>query len=374
MKKNFKNIILFLIMSLLLTIVAGCGKKVSENASAGKAESDNITIKDSTGKEIKLNLPINKVISLNRQTSEALKIIGAGDKVIATGDTTVKNNPYLGFDNLPDLGETSKINIEEIIKLKPEIVFAHTNRIKDVLEEKLEPIGIKVIRIDNYLPEKMDEEMRLLGQIFNKKDRVEEYIKWKSDLEKLVADRVKAIPEKDKKKVMALSLGFLNSNGGFRVFPSKAKDNKPGVGEGYATMLAGGVDAAEDLEWNPAEASTTILVDKEYVLKKNPPVLTLHGTWLGGYNEQDINKFKEVIDNIMKKTDTPKLDAGKNKEMYIFHTDMLGANKRCLGILQLAKYLYPEQFKDIDTEKYAKEYFKKWLDTEYKGIWFYSVK
>ena len=39
------------------------------------------------------------------------------DKVIATGDTTIENNPYLGFGELPDMGETSELNIEAIIGL-----------------------------------------------------------------------------------------------------------------------------------------------------------------------------------------------------------------------------------------------------------------
>ncbi|MBU5483929.1 ABC transporter substrate-binding protein [Clostridium sp. MSJ-11] len=371
MKNKTRKFIVSLLSFILLISFTACskGEKVEDKGNSNKV----ITIKDSTGKDIEIKLPVERVVSLNRQTSEALKILEVDDKVVGTGDTTVKNNPYLGFDNVPDLGKTDKVNIEEIIKLKPEIVFAHTNRNKDVLEEKLEPVGIKVVRIDNYLPEKMNDEMKLLGQIFSKEDRVKEFLDWKKNLESLVEERVKGIEDKDKKSVLALSVGFLNSDGGYRVFPSKSKDGKPGVGEGYATILAGGKDAG-DLEWNPSEKSTTILVNDEYVLKNNPEVVTLHGTWLGGYNEENKKAFEDVLNNIKKMSSLEKLDAGKNDEVYIFHTDMLGANKRPIGVLQLAKYLYPEKFKDVEPEQYAKEYFNKWLGTEYKGIWFYSAK
>lgn len=374
MKKHKKLSSLFLIFVLSVTFLYGCGKNGdSKPAGNNSKEETKLSIKDSTGKDIEINLPVNKVVTLNRQTSEALKVLGVGDKVVATGDNTVKYNPYLGFNNLPDLG-VDKINIEEVLSLKPDIVFAHTNRNTEVLEEKLEPAGIKVVRIDNYLPEKMDEEMRLLGKIFNKSDRAEGYIKWKNDLEKLTTDKIKDIPDSQKKSVMALSSGALNSKNTFNIFPSKSQGGKPGVGEGYATILAGGKDAAGELEWDPTKKSTTVNVDSEYVISKNPQVITLNGTWLGGYNETDPAKFKEVVKNIMKNETVTKLDAAKNKEIYIFHTDMLGANKRAIGLLQLSKYLYPEKFKDVDTEKYAKEYFQKWLDTDYKGIWFYSVK
>jgi iron complex transport system substrate-binding protein len=216
--------------------------------------------------------------------------------------------------------------------------------------------------------------MRLLGKIFNQSDKAEEFLQWKQSIEKLLADRVAGIKEEEKKSVLALSAGFLNSNGGYRIFPSKSLGGKPGVGEGYATILAGGKDAADDLEWNPAEASTTIMVDEEYVLKRNPDVITLHGTWLGGYKTEDTKPFEEALDHIMKSTSVSKLKAGQNREIYFFYTNFVGSDKRYIGTLQLAKYLYPDRFQDIDPEKYAKEYYEKWLGVPYKGIWTYSYK
>ena len=55
------------------------------------------------------------------------------------------------------MGETSELNIEAIIGLAPDAVLVHTNRATEVLEEKLNPLGIPVIRIDNYQPEKYDD-------------------------------------------------------------------------------------------------------------------------------------------------------------------------------------------------------------------------
>ena len=42
--------------------------------------------------------------------------------------------------------------------------------------------------------------------------------------------------------------------------------------------------------------------------------------------------------------------------------------------MQLCKYLYPEEFSDIDVEEYSKEYFENLLEAEYKGIWYYAAK
>ena len=103
-------------------------------------------------------------------------------------------------------------------------------------------------------------------------------------------------------------------------------------------------------------------------------MLTLHGTWLGGYDCEDETEFRDVIDLIYEISSISQMDAGKNREVYIFHTDFLGASKRHIGVMQLCKYLYPEKFADLDVEGYAREYFENWLGTEYKGIWYYAAE
>lgn len=389
-----KQMVLYLLFILVL-VMAGCGgvapaNEKNEVQRTGVAEKNEayigrhdvestdekqtITVTDSNGTEITLNLPIQKVVVINRNTAEAMRLLGLQDKIVATGDNTIQNNPYLGFDDKPDVGKTGEVNIELILSLEPDVVFTFTNRPDHVLEEKLEPAGIKVVRINNYLPEQMDQELRLLGKIFGVEERAEQFLDWKNSIEQLLADRVMHINESDKKSVMALSVGFLNSNGGYRVFPSQSLNGEPGVGEGYATILAGGKDAAADIKWDPTNSSTTILVDEEYVLEKNPEVLTLHGTWLGGYSTEDERPFKEVYDNIMNNSSVSQLNAGKTQDIYIFHTNMIGSDKRYIGTLQLAKYLYPDLFDDIDPEKYAKQYFETWLGVEYQGVWWFSAK
>lgn len=394
MKKGKKLTALLLSTVILLGVLAGCTQtpaqstgsesssssssqaQSSESASseAPVAEKYPLTFKDSLGTEFTLEAPLKSIVVLNRQTAEAIKILGAEDKVIATGDTTIENNSYLGYNELPDMGETSELNIEAIIGLKPDAVFIHTNRANDVLEEKLNPLGIKVIRIDNYQPERYEEELTKLGLILDKEERAAEFLAYRSSVENIVADRIKDLPEADRKKVMALSVGFINSNGGYRVFPAMANNGEMGVGEGYATILAGGIDATPEIQWDPAQGDTTIQVEEEYALSANPDIITLHGTWLGGYNCTDINDFKTVVDNIYEISSINKMKAGETKDVYVFHTDMLGAGKRHIGLLQLAKYLYPDRFSDIDVQSYATEYFKTWLGTPYQGIWFYSAK
>ena len=361
-----KTLSMLMAMVLVFSMVFAVG-------GAAKAEDYSLTFTDSCGTEFTLDKPLERIIVLNRQTAEAIKILGADDLVIATGDTTVDNNPYLGYNDLPDMGKTGELNIEAILELNPDAVFVHTNRAAEI-EQQLEPAGIKVIRIDNYQPERFDEEMLLLGKILGKEERANEFLDYVHAVEELVSERIATLAEEDKPTVMALSVGFINSNGGYRIFPCYSTDGTMGVGEGYSTILAGGRDASPDIRYDPAESGTTVLVDEEYALSCNPDVITLHGTWLGGYNCTDEADFQNVIDNIYAISSISQMKAGENKQVYVFHTDFLGAAKRHIGVLQLCKYLHPDLFEDIDTEAYAKEYFEKWLGTEFQGIWFYAAK
>jgi len=380
-KRSLNNLTFFLV---LVVLAAGCSTGTGNDSpmtternlqsnSPAQAEQSNYTFTDTSGKQITLDIPIQTAIIINRNTAEAIKLLGADDRVAATGDATIKNNPYLGFQSLPDVGETGQLNLETILSLKPQAVFTYTNRPDRKLEEKLEPAGIKVVRMNNYLPDQTDSEWELLGKLFGKEERAAQFLEWKHGIERISAERIQSIGENDKKSVMALSAGFLNSDGGYRIFPSQSLGGKPGVGEGFATILAGGKDAA-DLQWNPAEASTTIMVDEEYVLTRNPDVITLHGTWLGGYEAADVQPLEDAFANMLSISSLNRLKAGKNRDVYFFHTNFIGSDKRYIGVLQLAKWLYPDRFADVDPEAYAREYFEKWLGVPYQGIWYHSFK
>ncbi len=143
---------------------------------------------------------------------------------------------------MPDVGKTDELNIESILELKPEVVFTFTNRPDNTLEEKLEPAGIKVVRLNNYLADQMDEELRILAKIFGEEQRAEDYLTWKQSIEQILEERTKDIPEEQKKTVLALSAGALNTNGKYNIYPTSTLDGQAGPGEGYASILAGGID------------------------------------------------------------------------------------------------------------------------------------
>ncbi|MCS6826642.1 MAG: ABC transporter substrate-binding protein [Caldilinea sp.] len=370
---------LFLALLILSACIAPIAQPPAAPASMGNGTSaetgaDVIQVVDSTGRAFTIQRPVNRVVSLNRQISEALTLIGAHERVVGTGDTTIENNPFLPFTDLPDVGATGEVNLELLLSLQPEIVFAYTNRDVQILEEKLEPAGIQVIRVDYYRPDRQKDELRLIAKIMGVEENAERFIAWQESLETLREERLAGLTDEDRRTVIALSVGFLNSQGGYRVFPSRSADGSMGPGEGYATILAGGIDAAADIVWPPEQSGTTVLVEPEYVLQRNPEVVTLHGTWLGGYKAEDDSQFREVMTNILNTTSLPQIQAVNTGDVYIFHTDFLGAARNFIGVLQLAKDLYPDRFADIDVDAHHRRYFEEWLKAPFAGVWHFSLK
>ena len=384
--KNYLKILVvgFLLMCLLVgcsnsedTTEANANEKSTETSQSSKAveeDANEITFTDTTGKEITLSLPVTKAVVINRNTAEAITLLGAQEAIIATGDNTIKNNGYLGLNDFPDVGKTDELNIESILELKPEVVFTFTNRPDNTLEEKLEPAGIKVVRLNNYLADQMDEELRILAKIFGKEQRAEDYLTWKQSIEQMLEERTKDIPEEQKKTVLALSAGALNTNGKYNIYPTSTLDGQAGPGEGYATILAGGTDPTPEILWDATKSSTTVNVEEEFVLTANPDVITLHGNFFGGYDAQDETSFTEVLNNVITNTAVSQMTAGKNKDVYMFYTNFFGSDKGYIGRLQLGKYLYPENFEDIVVEDYINEYFENWLGVPASGVWFYGAK
>ncbi|WP_168582788.1 ABC transporter substrate-binding protein [Gephyromycinifex aptenodytis] len=348
----------------------GSSQPDSGASASGSTAAVNITVTDALDREITLDKPISRAVVLNRNTLELVKLLGAFDTVVAYGDKADELNPYLPLDKLTNLGAGKSLNIEALIAAKPDVVFAHPNRNME-LEEKLDPLGIKVIRLYNYLPDKLDAEAQKVGELYGKQSRVEEYLEFKHGIEDKTKNALEGLSEADKLRVVALNSGAPKDE--FAVYPSKTTDGKPGTGEGMAILNAGGIDPT-DLAWDASESSTTVKLGAERILQIDPDAVTVNNSWYGGYEATDDKSFEELTDQLLNNTSTfSRLKAAKNKRIYFFQTNMLGSDKGYIGTAQLAKWLYPDRFTDVDPSAYAKTYFEEWLDTPFQGTYWYSA-
>jgi iron complex transport system substrate-binding protein len=89
--------------------------------------------------------PLNRVVSLGPLITDMIYQLGADDRL--AGVTSFCNIPA-GKENKPVIGTVIQINVEEIVRLQPDAVFASTlTRVKQI--QALKGQGIRVIRFDN---------------------------------------------------------------------------------------------------------------------------------------------------------------------------------------------------------------------------------
>ncbi|WP_174200718.1 helical backbone metal receptor [Marinifaba aquimaris] len=103
-----------------------------------------------------------RIIALAPHVVENLYAIGAGDLIVAT--TSYANYPKEAND-IPRIGNYSRIQIEQVLSYEPDVVIAwHTgNPLDDI--KKIESLGIKVVYSDPKKLEDVASELRKFGQL-----------------------------------------------------------------------------------------------------------------------------------------------------------------------------------------------------------------
>ncbi|HOB29523.1 MAG TPA: ABC transporter substrate-binding protein [Bacillota bacterium] len=340
-----------------MLLLAGCGEGDSKKEPESKPESKTVTVTDSLGRSVELPQPLEKVVVLNRNVAEAMRVLKIQDKVIGVSDS-VQGHPYLGLQDKDLVGKYSEPSLEKIVELNPQVVITYGSLTAGAeLAEKLEPAGIKVVLLDLFEQETYDNDLEILGKMFGKEKEASAFLKWKA--EKIaILDRVKDLKPEQRVSVFTMT----SSNFEKKKWSTRAKGTAPH----QAIEMAGGINVARELSDNPE-------VSPEWILQQNPAALVFaeYSEDVIGFevgNLENAEKFKEKVknDKVFSKTDAVKKD-----QIYIMASDIFGGNKSYLGAPYLAKWFYPDQFKDIDPDEFLKEYFEKWLEVPFQGKWVY---
>ena len=110
-----------------------------------------ISVVDDSGVTIRLSSPAQRIISLAPHTTELLFAAGAGKSIIAV--TAWSDYPPQA-KNIPSVGSATELDVERIIKLQPDLVFAWKNGNKPRQIAYLRKFGIQVFESE---PKTLDE-------------------------------------------------------------------------------------------------------------------------------------------------------------------------------------------------------------------------
>jgi cobalamin transport system substrate-binding protein len=214
--------------------------------------------KDAAGREVALETPPRRIISLAPNLTEILFALGLGERVV--GVTTFCTYPEEAKAK-PKVGGFMDLNVEKVISLAPDLVIAATDGNNPSSVDLLEKAGIKVFLVNPRDVAQAIETMETLGRVCGVE---EEGKRLASELKR----RVDFIREK------------VGSTKRARVFLQI--NNRPIMTVNRHTFhndliqLAGGINIFED------EVVTYPRVGIEDVLARNPEVILISSMEKGG--------------------------------------------------------------------------------------------
>ncbi len=345
-----------------------------------------ITVVDSLGNQVEIPYPVDRIAILTPIAPELIVALGAEDRVVGIDQFTKWSDEFFpSLKDKPSIGLPPMPNYEKIIDLKPQVVitFAHPLFCYPDLEDKLESAGIKVVRLDFSDPRTYNREVKILGQMLGKEKRAEKFLNFSRSWVNKIEDRVKDIPPEEKIRV------YHESPMPYVIWGER-------TGMSYLITMVGGVNISSEMKTAIPFAPFSsykgsgffLLMNPESIVEKNPQVIIkdfvnpsdMMGGGMGmapktiGYTSKpDISRMARARDEIMNRPGFKGIGAVKNGDVYIFGPppDLISSPRWPVALGYMAKWLYPDKFKDLDPEAFHAEWLKKWYGLEYKGVYVY---
>ena len=315
-----------------------------------------LTLVDSADRIVTVNKPVEKVIPMHPEITEAIISLGAIDKIIAVADMAGQvTPPHPVIKELPRIGVLDEVDYEKIFELEPDIVIQNYWQHPGEIEEMLEP-EITVVRLDLFAQPTYTEGVRKLRYVLNTEEDGEEFIAWYEGMVNEIAEKTAGLSEDEKPQVF-LYCGGEYGYGEGPPYGTYGKDNDAGRA---LFEMTGAINIADDLpgDW--------ITVDAEWVLDQNPPVILrqVFDITKFGYEIDDPSEAEAFREDVMSKPGIEDTDAVENEKVYLIQGDLL-ATEWFIGVAYVAKWFHPDLFSDLDPQAFHQEYLDRFQGFDY---------
>ena len=296
---------------VIAIILAGIG--VYYYTIPSEKESGNIIIRDDMGRTVVLNKTPERIVSLAPSNTEILFAIGAGHRVV--GVTEFCNYPPEAVEGVKNgsievVGGFTRINVEKIVSLEPDVVFAYFGQEKEI--KQLENLSIPTIVFNPKNLGMIYNDILIAGRVTGLERNAEKVVNEMKEKVNYVVSKVSAL---EKRRVFYVLWGDpLMSVGGDTFI-------------GQLINLAGGENIFGDTTGWPT-------VNMESVVERNPDVIILD-PYCGVSKEDVLNNWSREI------------NAVKNGSVYVVSNQdlIVRAGPRIAdGLEMLAEIIHPEAF------------------------------
>ncbi|GHC65253.1 ABC transporter substrate-binding protein [Limoniibacter endophyticus] len=353
------------------------------------AYAEKVTIKDVAGREVEVDAPVDNIILGEGRQIYFLAVLDKDNPfkhVVGWRDDLPKADPetydaylakYPDIATLPTFGgmKEGTFDIEQAVSLQPDVVLMNIDA-KTATEEagyieKLDKVGIPLVYVDfrEKPMENTEPSMRIMGELLGKEKVAAEFIKFRAGAIKRVTDVLeKAKPERP--------LVFMERAGGY------SEDCCMSFGDenfGKMVELAGGINMAKAII--PGTFGT---VNPEQIIASNPDQIIITGgswenyvpggNWVGVGYGADVEEAERKLENLTKRPAFTGVKAVEDKNVHAIWHQFYNNPYQFVAIQEIAKWLHPDLFEDLDPETTFKELHQRFLPLPYKPGFFVSLK
>lgn len=350
---------------------------------------DTITVTDITGRQVQVKAPVEKVILGEGRQMYFVAALGTDEpfkRVVGWRDDFEKADldgyrdyaaKYPQIAKLPKFGgfKEGTFDVEQAVSLKPDVILlnieAKTATDDAKLIEKFAKINIPVVFVDfREKPfENTDPSMRLIGKLFGREARAEEFIAFRKAQINLVTERLaKANPAKP--------VVMVERAGGYSDDCCMSFGNE---NFGKFVEIAGGQNLAAKII-----PGTFGVVNPEQIIAANPDHVIVTGSnwelyvpggaWVGVGSGADKAKAREKLSNLMKRPAFTGVKAVRDNQVHAIWHQFYNSPYQFVAIQAMAKWLHPELFKDVDPDATMKSLYERFLPVPYKAGYWVSLK
>lgn len=309
-------------LGLVATLgLAGCGKQEKKATTSSEKTEVTLPTKDCSGKEITLPKEATKIISLVPSTTEVIEDLGKTDQLIAVD--TQSSTMMTDLKKLPQM-DMMAVDAEKLIALKPQIVYVNDINLasSESVWKQVEDAGITVVNIPTSTSIKaIKEDVQFIADSLSEHEKGQKLIKTMDQEIDEVAKIGKTIkkPKTVLFEVAALPDIYSFGNGTF-------------LNEMIETIGAKNV-LANEKGWLPVTEEAAIAAKPEVILT-------------------NVNYMKDPAKEILARKNWENVPAVQNKE--VFEIDNMSSslpnNHITKALKQMAKAVYPEEYKDLKDE------------------------
>jgi iron complex transport system substrate-binding protein len=317
-------------------------------ATVQEREARFVFLEDSLGKTVKIKLPVKRIVALNSNVLEVIRALDAADFVVGVFTEITRSGLFWkDLSDKPKVGSWREVNMELIVDLAPDIVIAYERNPGPELENKLEPFGIKVLRLNFYKINTLEKEIRNLGRILDKEDEANRLCTWYETNFKLIRERLEK--KSQKPDVYVESYSDYHAGG-------------PGSGSNEMCLLAGARNISSEFAIPYPE------VTPEWVVAKNPHIIIKGASFCNGYEQKTFADFNAVRKSIMERPAWNHIDAVMTGRVHVMDSGIWTGPRAIIGVSYLAKWFYPDLFADFDPESIHREYLQQFQTIPYQGV------